>query len=331
MKISILDYAARDEGMSSSEAFAATTELAQLAERLGYHRFWIAEHHNVPVLATSAPEIMMAHLANHTTRIRIGSGGVMLPNYSSYKVAEIFKTLEALYPNRIDAGVGNSPGGDKLVTQALNEGKTEKIDYAKQIDDLQGFLTDRLPKDHPYKTRRARPMIETAPQMYVLGASGRNAAVAARNGAGFVYAHFIRPDTTIGSEAIAEYREVFQPTKLAAKPHAILAVFVLIGEDEQDAKEMLQAFELWYLSANSRTRAAYAMPTPEKAKQVTYTTEEKERLIETHKKVVWGTAKQVKEQLEQLKEIYQADELLIIPNAYSIEKRKQTISLLAEE
>lgn len=329
MKISILDYAARDEGMTSSQAFAATTELAQLADELGYHRFWVAEHHNVPVLATSTPEILMAHLASHTTRIRIGSGGVMLPNYSSYKVAEVFKTLEALYPNRIDAGIGNSPGGDRVVAQALNEGKTEQPDYQKQIQDLAGFLTDTLPKGHPYKNKRARPVIETVPQLHVLAASDRNAGVAAQVGAGFVYAHFIRGNVAAGKAAVEAYRAAFQPTKLAAKPHVTVAVFVLVGENQEDAEEMARAFELWHVATHSRNRAVYYLPTPEKAAETTYTKEEEEILKETRRKVMYGTAEDVKQQLLELQTVYEADELLIIPNAYSIEKRKQTIALLA--
>lgn len=330
MKVSILDYAARDDGMNSQEAFQATTELAQEADRLGYHRFWIAEHHNVPVLATSAPEILMAHLANKTTHIRIGSGGVMLPNYSSYKVAEVFKTLEALHPGRIDAGVGNSPGGDKVVSKALNEGKIGPPNYADQVDDLAGFLTDSLPKGHAYKNKRARPIIESTPEMFILAASGRNSEVAARNGSGFVYAHFIRPDVVAGREAINEYRDAFTPTKLAAKSNAIVAVFALVGETKEDAEDMLRAFELWHVSSVSRTRAVYHMPTPEKASNVTYTEDEQKALTATHQRVIYGTAEEVKQQLLDLQKAYGADEVMIIPNAYSIEKRKQTIRLLAE-
>lgn len=331
MKVSILDYAAKDEGMTAHDAFWATTELAQLADRLGYHRFWVAEHHNVPVLAVSAPEILMTHLAGRTQRIRIGSGGVMLPNYSAYKVAEWFKTMEALYPGRIDAGIGNSPGGDKLVHQALNEGKTEKPDYQQQFKDLAGFLTDTLPKGHKYKSKRAAPIIETTPEMYLLAASQRNTGMAAEAGAGLVYAHFIRPDENIGVEAARAYREQFQPNKLGGKPHVIVAVFVVVGETEEEAEELAQAFDLWYLSSGSRKRSAYYMPTPEKARQVDYSDEEKELIRENRKKVLIGDAASVKQQLEDLQARYHADEILIVPNVYSIEKRKQAIRLLADE
>lgn len=329
MKVSILDYASKDEGMAAHDAFRATTELAQSADQLGYHRFWVAEHHNVPVLTGSSPEILMAHLASQTKKIRIGSGGVMLPNYSAYKVAENFKVLEALFPNRIDAGIGNSPGGDPLVTQALNEGKTAKPEYAEQVRDLKGFLTDSLPKGHRYKSKRAAPIIETKPQMHLLAASSRNASVAAETGAGFTFAHFINSSGK-GKQAVEEYRAAFQPTELAEKPHVMVAVFVVVGKTMAEAEELAAAFDLWYLSSQSPKRAAYYLPTPEKAQQTTYSPEEQETIRKNRQKVIIGNPEKVKNDLIRLKEEYQADELLIVPNVYSIAKRKQSIQLLAE-
>lgn len=329
MKVSILDYAPKDEGMTAHEAFLATTELAQLADELGYHRFWVAEHHNVPVLTGSSPEILMAHLASKTKKIRIGSGGVMLPNYSAYKVAENFKVLEALYPNRIDAGIGNSPGGDKLVSEALNEGKINKPDYTEQVRDLKGFLTDSLPKGHKYKSKRAAPIIETKPEMHLLAASSRNATVAAETGAGFTFAHFINP-LGKGQQAIEEYRAAFQPTELANKPHVMAAVFVVVGKTIAEAEELAAAFDLWHLSSQSTKRASYYLPTPGKARQTVYSKEEEAVIKKNRRKVIIGDPEMVKRELIQLKEMYQADELLIVPNVYSIEKRMQSIRLLAE-
>lgn len=332
MKVSILDYAERDKGMSSHDALNAATELAQLADRLGYLRFWVAEHHNVPVFATSAPEIFMAHLASHTERIRIGSGGVMLPNYSTYKVAEIFKMLEALYPHRIDAGIGNSPGGDPVVHEAVIEGRTEKPDYDKQIRELKGYLAGDSPKEYAYKGRRVAPYINHSPQMYVLGASDSHSTVSGEVGSGFVYAHFIDSDIANGRQAIHDYRVNFNPSKLSKKSHVLIGVFVLVGEDEKDAEEMLRAFELWHLSSGNRQRGARQhMQTPQDAYQTQYSDKEEKTIEEIHEKVIYGTKEKVAAELRDLREAYGADELLIIPTAYSIEKRKQTISLLAEE
>lgn len=329
MKVSILDYAPKDEGMSAHEAFTATTELAQLADRLGYHRFWVAEHHNVPVLSSSSPEILMAHLASQTKRIRIGSGGVMLPNYTAYKVAENFKVLEALFPNRIDAGIGNSPGGDRLVSQALNEGKTEKPEYTEQVRDLTGFLTDSLPKGHKYKSKRAAPIIDTKPEVHLLAASSRNAGVAAETGAGFTFAHFINPSGK-GKQAAEAYRTAFQPTELADKSHVMVAVFVVIGKTTAEAEGLAAAFDLWHLSSQSSKRAAYYLPSPEKAREANYSPEEQEEIQKNRQKVIIGDPETVKRDLIQLKEDYEADEILIVPNVYSIEKRKQSIELLAD-
>lgn len=329
MKISVLDYAPKDEGMTAHDAFMATTELAQLADQLGYHRFWVAEHHNVPVLSSSSPEILMSHLASQTKHIRIGSGGVMLANYSAYKVAENFKVLEALFPNRIDAGIGNSPGGDQLVTQALNEGKMEKPEYIKQVQDLTGFLTDSLPKGHKYKSKRAAPIIDTKPEVHLLAASGRHAEVAAKTGAGFTFAHFINPSGK-GKQAVEAYRAAFQSTELAAKAHVMVAVFVVVGKTMAEAEELAAAFDLWHLSSQSLKRAAYYLPTPEKASQMDYSEEEQKEIQKTRQKVIVGDPEMVKQGLIQLKEDYQADEILIVPNVYTIEKRKQSLELLAD-
>ena len=283
----------------------------------------------MPVLASSSPEILMSHLATTTKRIRIGSGGVMLPNYSSYKVAENFKVLEALFPNRIDAGIGNSHGGDKLVSQALNEGKTAKLEYAEQVRELKGFLTDSLPKGHKYKSKRAAPIIETTPQMHLLAASGRNAGVAAEVGAGFTFAHFINPSGS-GKKAVEEYHQAFQPSPLAEKPHVSVAVFVVVGKTMEEAEELAAAFDLWHLSSQSPKRAAYYLPTPEKARQTEYTIEEQAEMKKNRKKAVIGDSIMVKKGLEQLRDDYQADEIIIAPIVYTSEKRKQSIQLLAE-
>lgn len=332
MKLSVLDYAERDQGMTSHDALNATTELAQLADHLGYHRFWVAEHHNVPVFATSAPEVLMAHLASHTDKIRIGSGGVMITNYSTYKVAEIFKMLEALYPQRIDAGIGNSPGGDPVVHEAVIEGRLQNPDYDGQIRQLKGYLAGESPKEYAYKGRRVAPYLDHSPEMYVLGASDSHSKVSGEVGSGFVYAHFIHPDLERGRQAIEDYRKNFAPSKLSQKSHVIIGVFILVGKNDKDAEEMLRAFELWHLSSGSRQRGARQhMQTPEDARQTRYTNEEKQMIEKIHEKIIYGTKEKVVSELKELKEAYQADEILIIPTAYSIEKRKQTISLLAEE
>lgn len=330
-KISILDYAARDEKKSATEAYQDTIFLAQEAEALGYHRFWIAEHHNVPVLATSTPEIMMSQIASQTKHIRIGSGGIMITNYSTYKVAEQIRTLEAFYPGRIDAGIGNSPGGDPVAHAALTEGReSKKPDYPKQITDLKGYLTDDLPKGHPYKNKRAYPLVDTVPQVFVLGGSTNHAPVAGENGLGFVFAHFYRPDVALGRQAIQDYREAFKASAVSQAPHAIVAVFVLVGEDEEEAEQMLQAYDLWqYTSTTHRGISSY-MPTPERAAKKVYTKTDQQIISKNRQKVIWGTIETVRQQLTQLVENYSADELLICPSAYSIEKRQQTIRAIAE-
>ena len=166
--LNILDYSPIDEGTDASQALLQTTKLAKRAEELGYYRFWVAEHHHVLSVAGSSPEMLMMHLATSTKRIRIGSDGVMLPHYSAYKVAENFRMLEALHPNRIDLGIGRSPSY-QIVNRALNETKGKRLSFEQQIRDVYSFLSDHTSGDHRFKHLIATPVIETIPEMWLLG------------------------------------------------------------------------------------------------------------------------------------------------------------------
>ena len=180
------------DGSTATQAFSHTVTLAQEVEKLGYTRFWVSEHHNSVSLAGSSPEILISHIAAKTERMRVGSGGVMLPHYSPYKVAENFRVLEALYPNRIDLGVGRAPGGMPIATRALQEGKMVSIDqYPEQIADVAMYLHDQVPENHHYANLKATPVIPTSPDMWLLGSSGESAKIAAQQGASFAFAQFI--------------------------------------------------------------------------------------------------------------------------------------------
>ena len=180
------------DGNTAAQAFSHTVTLAQEVEKLGYTRFWVSEHHNSVSLAGSSPEILISHIAAKTERMRVGSGGVMLPHYSPYKVAENFRVLEALYPNRIDLGVGRAPGGMPIATRALQEGKMVSLDqYPEQIADVAMYLHDQVPENHHYANLKATPVIPTSPDMWLLGSSGESAKIAAQQGASFAFAQFI--------------------------------------------------------------------------------------------------------------------------------------------
>lgn len=329
ISLNVLDYSPIDKGENGREALLQTTELAQTAEELGYKRFWVSEHHQLLSLAGSNPEMLMMHLAASTKKIRIGSGGVMLPHYSSYKVAENAKLLEALYPNRIDLGLGRAPGGNRLATIALNEEKTQPMSYEQQIEDLKGFITDQLPQNHRFKGLLATPIIETNPEMWVLGSSTGSSSIAASNGIGFTFAHFINPFGD-GLEAVKEYRINFRPSPLLKEPKVMVAVFSVIAETNELAEELAKAFDLWLLRSESANPPVYYPTTTEAAEQK-YGIYEQQRIAHNRNRVIWGDPKKVKKEIEGLAELYNTNEITIIPNIAGFENRRKAISLLANE
>lgn len=327
ISLSILDYSPIDEGATAGEALQQTTELAQLAERLGYKRFWVAEHHQVFSVAGSSPEMLMMHLAGATNKIRIGSGGVMLPHYSAYKVAENFRLLEALHPGRIDLGIGRSRSY-RLVNKALNESKGIAVSYEQQIADIQKYFTDDTESNHRFQQLRATPVSDTAPEMWVLGTGEGSVKVAAEAGAAYAYAHFAKPLKS-SAKLIGAYKDNFQPSRLLAQPKTMLCVFAVVADTEESAEELAQAFDLWLLFVESDTPPPY-YPSVETARQRGFSASELEKVERNRKRMLIGTAGQVKRQIEELAEAYQTDEVLVIPNVAGAESRMKEIRLLAE-
>lgn len=327
ISLSILDYSPIDEGATAGEALQQTTELAQLAERLGYKRFWVAEHHQVFSVAGSSPEMLMMHLAGATKKIRIGSGGVMLPHYSAYKVAENFRLLEALHPGRIDLGIGRSRSY-RLVNKALNESKGIAVSYEQQIADIQKYVADDTETEHRFQQLRATPVSDTAPEMWVLGTGEGSVKVAAEAGAAYAYAHFAKPAKS-SARLIQSYKEQFRPSRSLAKPKTMVCVFAVVGDTEERAEELAKAFDLWLLFVESETPPPY-YPSVETARQRGFSASEQERVERNRKRMLVGTPEQVKRQIEEIVEAYQTDEILIIPNVSGAESRMEEIRLLAE-
>lgn len=235
VKVNILDYAPIFEGSTPQEALAHTQELAQLADQLGYHRYWMAEHHSVSSVGSSSPEMFMMQLAASTKQIRIGSGGVMLPHYSAYKVAENFRVLEGFHPNRIDLGIGRSPGFDS-VNQALNEGKEAHVSYEQQITDLHKYFKDQTEENHRFKYLKTTPMIETMPEMWLLGSSPNSAKLAAKLGMAYSFANFSPGKAAGGAKIIEQYLKNFQTSSLLKKPKVMVSVFVIVAETAEEAE-----------------------------------------------------------------------------------------------
>lgn len=329
VKFNILDYAPVFEGSRPQEALAHSQELAQLADQLGYHRYWVAEHHNVSSVASSSPEMLMMQLAASTERIRIGSGGVMLPHYSAYKVAENFRMLEGFHPNRIDLGIGRSPGF-AVVNQALNEGKEEGPTYEQQITDLHYYFKNDKEEDFRFKYLRATPLIETSPEMWLLGSSANSAKMAAEMGMAYSFANFIPGKTANGARIIEKYRKDFQSSSTLNKPKVMVSIFVVVAETSEEAENLAEAFDVWMLSMHSIKHQLPFYPSPETAKREKLKGVDEERVAKNRDLIIVGNPEEVKEQIERLNEDYQADEMTIIPHFYGAENRLKGIRLLAE-
>lgn len=320
LALNILDYSPIDEGKTAREALLETTELAQLAERSGYSRFWVAEHHKVASVAGSTPEMLMMHLATSTSKIRIGSGGVMLPHYSAYKVAENFRMLEALHPNRIDLGIGRSRSY-QAVNKALNSMRERAEPYEEQLDQLKNYLADKseLP---------AMPITETAPELWLLGTGEGSAALAAEKGMAYSYAHFARPSID-GVEIIGKYRSEFKASPFLEQPKVMIAVFAVVAETKEQAEEIAKAFDLWLLFVESNTPPPY-YPSIETVELRGFSAREQQKVLENRKRMIIGDADFVKAEIERIAELYKADEITIIPNVAGAENRMKGIRLLAE-
>ncbi len=329
MKLSVLDQSPIAEGMSPQEALNNTVKLAQHTEKLGFERFWVSEHHDSTSLAGSSPEVLIAHLAQNTSRIRVGSGGVMLPHYSSYKVAENFRLLEGLNPNRIDLGLGRAPGGMPMATMALHDGKPRDVNrYPEQIDDLLGYLTDSLPDAHPYQGLTAAPMIKTMPEVWMLGSSPSSAMLAAQKGLPYTFAQFINGEG--GPQYTQAYRNNFVPSEYLKEPKNIVAVFAICAETDEEAERVASSIDLAILMIEQGMRSN-GTPNPEKAAAYQYTPFEEMRVRENRKRMVVGGPKKVKEKLLALSEQYQTDEIMLVSITYDFKDKLKSFELIANE
>ena len=324
MKISLLDYGLVDEGKTSREAIRETLELAQLADELGFHRFWVSEHHNVPALSISAPEVVIAYLASHTKNIHIGSGGIMGLHYSPYKVAEIMSTLEGLFPGRVDIGLGNSPG-TPLVGRHL-ESHYSKEQYAEWLEKLQQYLNEARRKGVVV------PETENVPEQFLLGMGGQSIESAASLGLSFVYGVFpyIPQDPVELAKSLSEkYRSNFKAGTHSKPSNFVLAVFVVIADTSEEAEEMAKPLDLWMLGKQDFSEF-HTFPTQKDVEEYKLTQRDQEKIASNRSRLIVGNPREVYEKMEALRAVSNPDELLFIPLVGSIEKRKRSVELLAE-
>jgi len=326
--LSVLDQSPIREGGSAADALAETLELARLTDRLGYRRYWVAEHHNADGLAGSAPEVLIARIAGLTRRIRVGAGGVMLSHYSAYKVAETFRMLETLHPGRIDLGLGRAPGSDQRTAHALaRPGASPGAEhYVEQVGDVIGYVHDALGSEHPFKGLKVQPAIETAPEIWLLGSSDQSAALAAHYGAPFSFAHFI--SDRMGPEIMAAYRTAFQPSPWAPAPLGSIGVFVICADTEEEAEALSLSRDLWRLRFERGWLGPY--PSVEAAK-AHFFSEQDLAIVRLHRRrQVIGTPAQCRDRLVALAARYGVDEIVVVTITYDFGARCRSYELLAD-
>ncbi|MGN6461342.1 MAG: LLM class flavin-dependent oxidoreductase [Pseudolabrys sp.] len=326
--LSVLDLSPVVSGAGAAQALRNTLDLARTADALGYTRYWLAEHHNMPAIASSAPDIMIGQIAAQTQHIRVGSGGVMLPNHAPLTVAERFKVLEALYPGRIDLGLGRAPGTDQITSYALRrrQGISEEDDFLDRFQELVLLETRAFPAGHPFQNVRAMPADVPLPPIWLLGSSDYSARLAAQIGAGFSFAaHFSDLDPAIPMRL---YRESFKPSARMQTPQAILALAVICADSDEEADRLASAADLHFVR---RAKGEYLpLASPEEAAAYPYTAIDRERIAYNRRRLVVGGPKTVHERLSAAITSTQADELMVTTMVHSHDARKRSYALLAE-
>jgi luciferase family oxidoreductase group 1 len=326
--LSILDQSTIREGASAADALRETVALAPFVDQHGYARYWLAEHHNSAAHAGSAPEILIGALLAATRRIRVGSAGVMLPHYAALKVAEQFRVLEALYPGRVDLGLGRAPGSDGVTAYALNPLAAQQgaDHFPGQAFDLLHWLGEGLPADHPLRAVRAMPEVPTRPEVWMLGSSDFGARAAAHFGLPYCFADFI---TERGGEAvIALYRKSFRPSPWLAAPRAAVAVFALAADTEAAAWHHAQSRALFRVRRDRGLFAPY--PPPDALAREALSPGEEARIAAWRVSALVGSAEQVAAKLAALAAAHQAEEVAILTPCFDPEARRRSYALIAE-
>ena len=329
LRLSVLDQSTIVTGRAPEASIRESLALARHCEALGYHRYWCAEHHASESQAGTAPEILISAIAATTSRIRVGSAGVMLPHYSSLKVAEQFRVLEAIAPGRIDLGLGRAPGSDGRTAFALNpRADTAADQFPAQVRDLLAWLAgEPLVEGHPFRDIRAQPAGPTIPEVWMLGSSDYGAQVAAYFGLPFCFAHFIT-DGRGAEQALAIYREGYRPSARHPAPHAALCVWAMAAPTQEEAARLFTSREMWRLN---RDRGVYtALPSPEEAAAHVYTDGERQRVERLRARAIYGTPDVVAQKLRELASTLDVAEIAMLTTLHDPEARRRSYTLLAE-
>lgn len=324
LPLSILDLALVGEGSTPTKALQDSVALARHAESLGYVRHWLAEHHGMPSVASSSPELLIGHIAQATERIRVGSGGIMLPNHVPLQVAERFHTLEALHPGRIDLGIGRAPGTDPATVRALRS--FDASQFGSQLSELIELSRRGFPKGHPFSDVRVMPDDVELPPIWILGSSGASARLAGELGLGYGFASHFSP--TPAEPALVAYRQSFQPSAQFPEPHVILAVSVVCAETDERADYLAGSLDLSRLRLH---RGEYTpVPTPEEAAEYSYSPVERATVQKVRQQQFIGGPDSVREELVEFARRTEADELMIASFLHGQEDRLKSLTLVAD-
>jgi luciferase family oxidoreductase group 1 len=327
MRLSALDQSPISQGSTGRDALGNTLDLARLADALGYHRYWVAEHHGGPMLAGPAPEVLIGPVAAATRRIRVGSGGVMLPHYSPFKVAESFSLLSGLFPGRIDLALGRASGTDPMTTFALQRDRRQAApdDFPHQLAELLAHYDGTFPPDHPFaRLREGLPGADEQPEIWLLGSSPQSAIWAAQLGLPYAFADFINPH---GAEIAEDYRRRFEPSARLAEPRVAIGVWAIAAETEGEARHLATSIDMAF--AMLHRGRPIPLPRPEVA----------ERFLAQHqigpggdgaRRRIAGTPDAVKAEMERLAASYGASEVILITVVHDHEARRRSFSLLAD-
>lgn len=322
--LSVLDVAPIGVGFDSHTALLNTDELARLADRAGFTRFWLAEHHGMPSIASSSPEILIERVASLTSRIRVGAGGIMLPNHAPLRVAEQFHTLEALHPGRIDLGLGRAPGSDPVTSSALRPFDAEQ--FPNQLAELFGLSRGEFPAGHPFHKVRVVPSDVELPPVWLLGSSGASARLAGSLGLGYSFASHFSP--TPAGPALQAYRDNFKPSPSFPTPHVILGVSVICADTDGEAEYLGSSMALSWVRV--RRGEFEPLATPEVATAYQYTPHERDILAGHRALQIIGSPDTVRRELMRLTEEYAPDEFIVLTMVHDAAARRYSYQLLAE-
>jgi len=321
MKLSVLDQSPVMAGLGARRAIEETIALARRADELGYHRYWLAEHHAIAALADPCPEVLLARLGAETRRMRVGTGGVLLPYYSAFRTAETFRMLEALYPGRIDLGVGRAPGGDARTAQAVGGGRfPDAASFPQQVWELAALLEEE------HQPVRLQPEVDTVPEVWLLGSSDYSGALAAELGLPFAFAHFINPN---GGDVVSRsYRGSFKATEKRPHPRVIVCTFAILAESDDAAERLAAPIDLRRL--HMALNIDSPVPTYEEAARHRYSDEERRYVLSQRPRAVIGGPAKAKDELQNLVERYAADELMVLTITGDYDSRRRSYELLID-